>query len=49
MFIFLSKLLPLFVYPLGLACVLLLISLLISYKRKARLHSGNAGFGHPMA
>ena len=35
MFIFLSKLLPLFVYPLGLACVLLLISLLISYKRKA--------------
>ena len=35
MFIFLSKLLPLFVYPLGLACVLLLISLLISYNRKA--------------
>lgn len=35
MFIFLSKLLPLFVYPLGLASVFLFISLLISYKRKA--------------
>lgn len=35
MFIFLSKLLPTFVYPLGLACTLLFLSLLISYKRKA--------------
>ena len=35
MFIFLSKLLPLFVYPLGLACGLLFLSLLFNYKRKA--------------
>lgn len=35
MFILLSKLLPLFVYPLGLASMLLFISLLISYRRKA--------------
>lgn len=35
MFIFLSKLLPLFVYPLGLACGLLFLSLLVSYNRKA--------------
>jgi uncharacterized SAM-binding protein YcdF (DUF218 family) len=34
MFIFLSKLLPLFIYPLGLACILLLIAMLVSYKRK---------------
>jgi uncharacterized SAM-binding protein YcdF (DUF218 family) len=34
MFIFLSKFLPLFVYPLGLACLLLFIALLVSYKRK---------------
>ncbi len=34
MFIFLSKLLPLFIYPLGLACGLLFISLLVSYNRK---------------
>ncbi len=34
MFIFLSKFLPLFVYPLGLACILLFLALLVSYKRK---------------
>lgn len=34
MFIFLSKFLPLFVYPLGLACVLIFLALLVSYKRK---------------
>jgi uncharacterized SAM-binding protein YcdF (DUF218 family) len=34
MFIFLSKFLPLFVYPLGLACLLLFLALLVSYKRK---------------
>ena len=34
MFIFLSKFLPLLVYPLGLACLLLFLSLLVSYKRK---------------
>ncbi|MBE9177378.1 YdcF family protein [Oculatella sp. LEGE 06141] len=33
MFLFLSKLLPLFIYPLGLACVLLLISLLTVWHR----------------
>jgi len=35
MFIFLSKLLPLFVYALGLACLLLFIALLVAYNRKA--------------
>lgn len=33
MFLFLSKLLPVFLYPLGLSCVLLLMALLISWKR----------------
>ena len=32
-FLFLSKLLPLFVYPLGLACILLLVSLFFGFKR----------------
>ena len=32
-FLFLSKLLPLFVYPLGLACILLLIALFFCFKR----------------
>ena len=36
MFVFLSKLLPLFVYPLGLGCLLLLAALLI--KRKEKWH-----------
>lgn len=34
MFILLSKLLPLFVYPLGLACLLIFIALLVNYNRK---------------
>lgn len=33
MFLFLSKLLPLFLYPLGLACVLMIIALVIAWKR----------------
>lgn len=33
MFLFLSKLLPLFVYPLGLACLLLLITLGLAWRR----------------
>lgn len=33
MFLFLSKLLPLFIYPLGLSCLLLLLSLWFSFKR----------------
>lgn len=36
MFIFLSKLLPLFVYPLGLACLLLLLALTIRHRHKLR-------------
>ncbi len=32
-FLFLSKLLPLFIYPLGLSCILLLVALLLSYQR----------------
>lgn len=35
MFFFLSKLLPLFVYPLGLACVMMLLALLLLWKRPA--------------
>lgn len=34
MFLFLSKLLPLFVYPLGLACLLLLVALLTLWGRR---------------
>lgn len=33
MFLFLSKLLPLFLYPLGLACVLMVVSLVLMWKR----------------
>ncbi len=33
MFLFLSKLLPLFLYPLGLACVLLIVALVMSWRR----------------
>jgi len=33
MFLYLSKLLPLFVYPLGLACVLMVVALVLSWKR----------------
>ncbi len=36
MFIFLSKLLPLFVYPLGLACMLLLLALTIRHRHSLR-------------
>ncbi len=35
MFVYLSKILPLFVYPLGLACILLLIWLLIKKNRRS--------------
>lgn len=34
MFVFLSKLLPLFVYPLGLVCVLLVVALVIRSRRR---------------
>lgn len=33
MFLFLSKLLPLFLYPLGLACLLLLVALVVMWRR----------------
>ena len=36
MFVFFSKLLPLLVYPIGLACILILFALLFSEKRRAR-------------
>lgn len=36
MFVFLSKLLPLFVYPLGLACVLLILGLIFSKHRRIK-------------
>lgn len=36
MFLFLSKLLPLFVYPLGLSCCLLLLALWLCFKRSRR-------------
>ena len=37
MFLFLSKLLPLFFYPLGLSCLLLLIALVMIWRRRSRL------------
>ena len=36
MFLFLSKLLPLFIYPLGLSCLLLLLALWLCFKRSRR-------------
>ncbi|MBD2538237.1 YdcF family protein [Coleofasciculus sp. FACHB-SPT36] len=33
MFLFLSKLLPLFIYPLGIACVLMIVALVLLWKR----------------
>ena len=36
MFLLLSKLLPLFVFPLGLSCLLLLLALWLSYKRSRK-------------
>ena len=32
-FLFLSKLLPLLIYPLGLSCILLLVALFLAFKR----------------
>jgi uncharacterized SAM-binding protein YcdF (DUF218 family) len=37
MFLFLSKLLPIFLYPLGLSCILLLITLVLLWKKRSRL------------
>ncbi len=37
MFIFLSKLLPLFLYPLGLSCLLLMIAIIMIWRRRSRL------------
>lgn len=44
MFLFLSKLLPLFIYPLGLVCLLLFISLIMAWKypRRAAIPTGLA-------
>lgn len=36
MFVYLSKLLPLFVYPLGLACILLILALVLEKRRRWR-------------
>ena len=33
MFLFLSKLLPLFIYPLGLSCILLVVALVMLWKK----------------
>ncbi|MGL5195669.1 MAG: YdcF family protein, partial [Chroococcales cyanobacterium] len=33
MFLFLSKLLPVFIYPLGLSCLLMLVALVTLWKR----------------
>ena len=38
MFIFLSKLLPLFIYPLGLSCILLIFALWLSRKRSRQTY-----------
>ncbi|HTL88763.1 MAG TPA: YdcF family protein [Leptolyngbya sp.] len=37
MFLFLSKLLPLFLYPLGLSCLLLILTLILIWKKRSRL------------
>ncbi|MGB7522413.1 MAG: hypothetical protein WA896_22510 [Spirulinaceae cyanobacterium] len=37
MFLYLSKLIPLFLYPLGLACLLLFIALVLAWKFPRRL------------
>lgn len=37
MFLFLSKLLPVFIYPLGLSCVLLVITLILLWRKRSRL------------
>lgn len=37
MFLFLSKLLPIFLYPLGLSCILLLITLFLLLRKRSRL------------
>ena len=37
MFLFLSKLLPLFLYPLGLSCLLLVFTLILLWKKRSRL------------
>ncbi len=44
MFLFLSKLLPLFIYPLGFACLLLFIALIMAWKypRRAAIPTGLA-------
>ena len=44
MFLFLSKLLPLFIYPLGLSCLLLFIALVMAWKypRRAAIPTGLA-------
>ena len=38
MFLFISKLLPLFIYPLGLSCILLLLALWLSYRRSRKAY-----------
>lgn len=43
MFLFLSKLLPLFIYPLGLSCVLLILALIVLW-RSRRWAAGLIGF-----
>lgn len=40
MFLFLSKLLPLFIYPLGLSCLLTLVGLILLWRRNSRGAAG---------
>lgn len=37
MFLFLSKLLPIFIYPLGLSCLLLILTFILIWKKRSRL------------
>ncbi|GAP98492.1 YdcF family protein [Leptolyngbya sp. NIES-2104] len=37
MFLFLSKLLPIFIYPLGLSCLLLILAFILIWKKRSRL------------
>lgn len=40
MFLFLSKLLPLFIYPLGLSCLLIIVGLILLWRRNTRGATG---------
>ena len=48
MFVYLSKLLPLFIYPLGLGCILLIIVLASEKHKKAAPRAAHFSAGHSL-